>query len=288
MRPNVTYVTILGNAAVLLVLAAVLAGRLTRVWVERRRGSAGVAAACAAGDAVQRGRDHALHRGGAVRDGVLQPRHPVLVRRSDPLRAGREPVVGPLLARGTSQQYQGGRSRRCHQLHPRRAVPEQRPAAAGAGPGDHGPQPDPGGDLRPADARGGAVVGRAERQFRGAADRCRDRPRPRRRGGGDRRRRGEPCPRRGQAGHHARADADDRSAGRHRDHRRRAAHRKAGGRVPAARRQPQQAAGHLRDDLRAGGAAGAVGRGADRPGAGQPDRAPGRPADPGGGAGAGR
>ena len=41
LRPNVTFAIILGNAAVLLVLFAVLAGRLTRVWVDRRRGSAG-------------------------------------------------------------------------------------------------------------------------------------------------------------------------------------------------------------------------------------------------------
>ena len=41
LRPNVVFVSILGSAAVLLLLGAVLAGRLTRVWVERRRGSAG-------------------------------------------------------------------------------------------------------------------------------------------------------------------------------------------------------------------------------------------------------
>nr|WP_158744666.1 PAS domain-containing sensor histidine kinase [Acidisphaera sp. L21] len=41
LRPNVVFVSILASAAVLLLLGAVLAGRLTRVWVERRRGSAG-------------------------------------------------------------------------------------------------------------------------------------------------------------------------------------------------------------------------------------------------------
>ena len=41
LRPNLTFVSILASAAVLLLLFAVLAGRLTRVWVERRRGSAG-------------------------------------------------------------------------------------------------------------------------------------------------------------------------------------------------------------------------------------------------------
>ena len=41
LRPNAVFVSILASAAVLLLLGAVLAGRLTRVWVERRRGSAG-------------------------------------------------------------------------------------------------------------------------------------------------------------------------------------------------------------------------------------------------------
>ncbi len=40
-RPNLTFVSVLACAAVLLLLGAILAGRLTRVWVERRRGSAG-------------------------------------------------------------------------------------------------------------------------------------------------------------------------------------------------------------------------------------------------------
>ena len=41
IRPNVLYAMVLANLFVLLLLGAVLAGRLTRVWVERRRGSAG-------------------------------------------------------------------------------------------------------------------------------------------------------------------------------------------------------------------------------------------------------
>ena len=40
-RPNLVFAMVLANLVVLLVLGAVLAGRLTRVWVERRRGSAG-------------------------------------------------------------------------------------------------------------------------------------------------------------------------------------------------------------------------------------------------------
>ncbi|MBV9537629.1 MAG: PAS domain-containing sensor histidine kinase [Acidisphaera sp.] len=39
--PNVVYVAVLANLVVLLALGVVLAGRITRVWVERRRGSAG-------------------------------------------------------------------------------------------------------------------------------------------------------------------------------------------------------------------------------------------------------
>jgi len=40
-NPNLAFGLVLSNLIVLLVLGAVLAGRLTRVWVERRRGSAG-------------------------------------------------------------------------------------------------------------------------------------------------------------------------------------------------------------------------------------------------------
>ena len=40
-RPGLAFAMVLANMVVLLLLGAVLAGRLTRVWVERRRGSAG-------------------------------------------------------------------------------------------------------------------------------------------------------------------------------------------------------------------------------------------------------
>jgi two-component system nitrogen regulation sensor histidine kinase NtrY len=40
-HPNVVYGLVLSNLVVLLLLGSLLAGRLTRVWVERRRGSAG-------------------------------------------------------------------------------------------------------------------------------------------------------------------------------------------------------------------------------------------------------
>jgi len=41
LRPNVMVALVLANLVVLLLLGAVLAGRITRVWMERRRGSAG-------------------------------------------------------------------------------------------------------------------------------------------------------------------------------------------------------------------------------------------------------
>ena len=40
-KPNQAFALVLGNLVVLLLLGAVLAGRVTRMWVERRRGSAG-------------------------------------------------------------------------------------------------------------------------------------------------------------------------------------------------------------------------------------------------------
>jgi two-component system nitrogen regulation sensor histidine kinase NtrY len=40
-RPNLVFALVLANLVVLLALGALLAGRLTRVWVDRRRGSAG-------------------------------------------------------------------------------------------------------------------------------------------------------------------------------------------------------------------------------------------------------
>ena len=41
IRPNLVTALVISNLSVLLLLGASLAGRLTRVWVERRRGSAG-------------------------------------------------------------------------------------------------------------------------------------------------------------------------------------------------------------------------------------------------------
>jgi two-component system nitrogen regulation sensor histidine kinase NtrY len=41
LEPNSGVALVLANLSVLLLLGAVLAGRLTRVWAERRRGSAG-------------------------------------------------------------------------------------------------------------------------------------------------------------------------------------------------------------------------------------------------------
>ena len=77
---------------VLLLLGAVLAGRLTRVWVERRRGSAGSRlhvrlVLLFSGVAVI-----ARHRGGGVRDVLLPSRHPGLVQRPRAHRAAGEPA----------------------------------------------------------------------------------------------------------------------------------------------------------------------------------------------------
>src|SRR6202012_3355800 len=41
LKPGVSVGLVLANLSAVLLLVAVLAGRLTRVWVERRRGSAG-------------------------------------------------------------------------------------------------------------------------------------------------------------------------------------------------------------------------------------------------------
>src|SRR4051794_16821117 len=41
LTPRALFGMVLANVVVLLLLGAVLAGRITRVWVERRRGSAG-------------------------------------------------------------------------------------------------------------------------------------------------------------------------------------------------------------------------------------------------------
>ena len=59
LRPSMLYALVLANAFVLLLLGAVLAGRITRVWVERRRGSAGSRLHVRLVHAVQRRRGHA-------------------------------------------------------------------------------------------------------------------------------------------------------------------------------------------------------------------------------------
>ena len=41
LTPNLMFALVLANLVVLLLLGAVLAGRITRIWVEQRRGSAG-------------------------------------------------------------------------------------------------------------------------------------------------------------------------------------------------------------------------------------------------------
>ena len=86
LRPGVGVGLVLANLSVLLLLGAVLAGRLTRVWVERRRGSAGSRlhvrlVLLFSGVAVAPD-----HRGRLLRRRVLPFRHPGLVQRSGPRR----------------------------------------------------------------------------------------------------------------------------------------------------------------------------------------------------------
>ena len=82
LRPGVSVGLVLANLSAILLLVAVLAGRLTRVWVERRRGSAGLAPACAAGSAVWRRGGGAGDHGGMFRGRLLPFRHPGLVQRA--------------------------------------------------------------------------------------------------------------------------------------------------------------------------------------------------------------
>ena len=136
LRPNLVFVSILASAAVLLLLGAVLAGRLTRVWVDRRRGSAG----------------SRLHVRLVLMFGVVAvtPSIVVAVFAAAFFNLGiqswfDEPDLGALLAGGASQQHQGGRAGRCHHVEPCRQPAGQPPGAvpAGAGPGDDVPRPDP-------------------------------------------------------------------------------------------------------------------------------------------------
>ena len=121
-KPGVGVGLVLANLSVLLLLGAVLAGRLTRVWVERRRGSAGSRLHVRLVLPVQRRRRRAHHRGRLLRRRVLPFRHPVLVQRPGAHRAGGIAAGRARLPGGASQQ------------HPRRRAGDgQRPGTAPAG-----------------------------------------------------------------------------------------------------------------------------------------------------------
>ena len=215
---------VLANLVVLLLLGAVLAGRLTRVWVERRRGSAGVAAACPAGAAVQRRRRHADHRGGGVRHLLLPSRHPGLVQR--PVRTALEESLQA--ARGYLEEHRNNIRAdalgMANDLVRAGQLPRPRPERLrpGAGRADRAARPDRGGDLRAGD-RAGHGLGRVAADRSAAA--LGDRAGARRRRGGARQRRFHPRARGGAAGTDAAADAADRPPGRSADPRPHAPHR---------------------------------------------------------------
>ena len=153
-RPNVVFASILASAAVLLLLGAVVAGRLTRVWVERRRGSAG----------------SRLHVRLVLMFGVVAVTPSIVVAVfaaaffnlgiqswfDDRIRKALDSSVdvGAVLARGASQQHQGRCARRRHHAESRRRLPGKPAGAVSAGPrpGNDVPRLDPGCDLRPVHA----------------------------------------------------------------------------------------------------------------------------------------
>ena len=148
-KPGVGVGLVLANLSVLLMLGAVLAGRLTRVWVERRRGSAG-------------SRLHVrlvfLFSGVAVAPTIVVACFAVaffhfgitsLVQRSGPHVAGRIAAGLARLSGGTSQQYPRGGAGNGERSGAGGAVPVGRSdrVRRGAGYPDHPARPDRGGDL---------------------------------------------------------------------------------------------------------------------------------------------
>ena len=151
LRPNAVFVSILASAAVLLLLGAVLAGRLTRVWVERRRGSAG----------------SRLHVRLVLMFGVVSVTPSIVVAVfaaaffnlgiqswfDDRIRTALDSSVTS--AQSSLEEHRNNIKAdalgRCHHAQPRRRVPGPPAGAvpAGAGPGDDVPRLDPGRDLRP-------------------------------------------------------------------------------------------------------------------------------------------
>ena len=149
-----------------LLLGAVLAGRLTRVWVERRRGSAG-------------SRLHVrlvlLFGGVAVapaivvacfRRRLLPFRHPGLVQRSGAQAVTESLQVVARLSGGASQQHPRGRAGDGQRPDARRPVPRRRSHRSFAevlGTQTDAARADRGGDLRAAH-RPGAGRGRLVRR----------------------------------------------------------------------------------------------------------------------------
>ena len=156
LRPGVGVGLVLANLSAVLLLGAVLAGRLTRVWVERRRGSAG-------------SRLHVrlvlLFGGVAVAPTIMVACFAVAFFHfgiqawfNDPVRqAVNESLqVVARLSGGASQQHPRRRAGDGERPDARRPVPVRRPVGVrrGAGRADHAARPDRGGDLRSADRPG--------------------------------------------------------------------------------------------------------------------------------------
>ena len=174
-KPGVSVGLVLANMSMLLMLGAVLAGRLTRVWVERRRGSAG-------------SRLHVrlvfLFSGIAVAPTIVVACFAVAFFHfgiqswfNDPVRASLAESLQ--VSRGYLEEHRNNiRSvalEMANDLARAGAVPVGRSdrVRRGAGYPDHAARPDRGGDLR-ADDRAGAGRGRHLRRHgrRGSAAGC--------------------------------------------------------------------------------------------------------------------
>ncbi len=207
LRPNVVFVSILASAAVLLLLGAVVAGRLTRVWVERRRGSAGsrlhvrlvlmfgvvavtpsivvaVFAAAFFNLGIQSWFDDRIRS--ALDASVLTARSSLEEHRNN-IKAD---ALGVAITLNRAGAFLASRPQLFQQVLDQETTFHGLIQAR---------------DLRPLHARDHRLLRRAERQFRRTAHRRGDRAGPARRGGGDRRRHRQPRPRRGEARLHARS-----------------------------------------------------------------------------------
>jgi hypothetical protein len=281
LQPGVSVGLLLGNLSAVLLLVAVLAGRLTRVWVERRRGSAGsrlhvrlvllfggvavapaILVACFAvaffhfgiqawfNDPVRQAVTESLQ----VSRGYLDEhrdniRSVALEMANDLTRAGQFLSADPSVfveVLGTQTTLRGLTEAVIYDPLTRQVL-----AAAGlfVGMGIELPS-----QSVTSQAQGGDVVVLLPRRDARSG--------------------------RGAARFDATADADDRPAGGSVDPRSHDADRAGGGRIPAPRPGSFVVAARLRLDLCHRGAAGAARGGGDRSGAGQPDRSSDRAVDP--------